>query len=383
MLAKMEFLMKYCFILLSLFMSGCITVHNPIPEGYVGPLATIDDSFKVHSSRTASMFYIQKIDGKNVLNSFSKSYDASYGKNGILVTEGHSHQLPALKIKLSLSGETVHGAPIGYILNAGSNYIVRGDIEFEPEDNKHYLISGELTKDSSAIWIENLKGNIVSDVVLVVGDSENSKIIPSSQYVREASHTANITGEKKQDRASLFSQIRGGESLALVTEKVGKPDIITYNKANFFTGRSSSVDYEYSGLGKIRFSNHDKKAENVLRVFPEVGISLDELTNPLESSGLTLQHVAKEYFKKDTLSEEELDKVAEAIWKNRHTEDNYTKDAVAWLIKVIGKQGNSRYYNLVNTLNNKNLYDNKITKYATKTLKILKPSSLNQFKYSE
>ena len=84
------------------------------------------------------------------------------------------------------------------------------------------------------------------------------------------------------------------------------------------------------------------------------------LATQLESSGMTLQHIAKEYYKREVLSEEELDKVASAIWTNRNTEENYTIDAVAWLIKVIGKQGASRYYGLINALNNKNKYSRKI-----------------------
>jgi len=373
--------MKYFFFICVLFLSGCAATYNPIPEGYTGSIATVDDSFKILSSRTAEMFFIQKVDGKGVMNTFDKSYDASYGKNGILITEGFSHQLPVKKNRLLLSGETVHGAPIGYILNAGSNYMVRGEVEFMPEAGQYYLISGSLSKERSAVWIENLKGDIVSDVVLVIGDSKKSTVIPSSQYIMD--NRSHDSRNEKQDKTVLFSNISGGESLALVTEKIGEPDSTTYNKANFFTQRPASIDYKYRGLGVIRFTSHEKKAGSVLRVFPEINKDNESLAAQLDSSGLTLQHVAKEYFKKDNLSEAELDKVEKTIWKNRNAEDDYTKDAVAWLIKVIGKQGDSRYYSLINTLTDKDRYDSKITRYANKALKVIEPSSTNQFYFSD
>jgi hypothetical protein len=368
--------------LLCLLLGGCSTLHNPVPKGYSGPLATIDDSFKIHSSKTADMFYIQKVNNKDVVNTHRKSFGASSGQGGALVTQGHSHQLPALKTKLILSGETMHGAPIGYLFNAGSNYLVRGEVDFIPEANKHYLISGELSKERSAVWIENLKGDIVSQVVLIVEDNKESTVIPASQYEKKSGHSIISPSDEKKHKAALFSDISGGESIALVIEKIGKPDSVLYDDGNFFSNRRSHVDYVYDGLGKIRFSSRDKQAENVLRVFPELVINNEQLTNQLESSGLTLRHIAKEYYKKDTLSEMELDKIAGAIWDNRNKEDNYTEDAVAWLMKVIGKQGNSRYYSLISTLNDKKQYSSKISRYATKVLDQLEPSNINQFKYA-
>lgn len=371
--------MKYGFFALVMLLGGCVTTHNPIPEGYSGPLITIDDSFKSLGSRKAEMFYIQKINNKDVENAHRKSFSASSGQSGVLVTQGYSHKLPAMKTKLLLSGEIMHGAPIGYLFNSGSNYVVRGEIEFSPEVNKHYLISGELSKERSAVWVENINGDIVSEVVLLVKGNETPSITPASIFIEESDHAAHSLSDVKEDKITLFSNISGGESLTLVITKVGEPDSISYDDGNFFSQRRPHIDYIYSGLGKIRFTSRNKKAENVLRVFPSIADDSGLLTAHLESSGMTLQHIAKEYYKRDALSEEELDKVATAIWSNRNTEDSYTADGVAWLIKVIGKQGNSRYYSLINALNDKDKYSRKIVGYANKILKNLEPSNINQF----
>ncbi|NMM41215.1 hypothetical protein [Pseudoalteromonas arctica] len=371
--------MKYSFIILSLLLSGCVTTHNPIPEGYTGPLSTIDDSFKISSSQTAGMFYIQKVNGKDVVNAYTKSYSASSGQNGALNTQGYSHRLPAVKTKLLLSGEIMHGAPVGYLFNSDANYVVSGEIEFLPEVNKHYLVSGELNKQRSAVWIEDINGDIVSQVVVLSEGNTTPTIESTNSFIAKNTDTTRSSHGVKKDKLALFSNIKGGESLDLVLAKIGEPDSIVYDKGNFFTMRRSHFEYVYNELGKIQFTERDKQAGYVLRVFPNIFDGSTQLTNQLESSGLTLQHIAKEYYKRDELSELELDKVASAIWKNRYQEDSYTIDAVAWLIKVIGKQGNNRYYSLLNTLNDKNEYDSKIVRYAKSNLEQLEPSSVNQF----
>jgi hypothetical protein len=374
--------MKYLILALSLMLGGCVTLHNPIPKDYSGSLANVHDSFKVHSSRSADIFYIKQINNKDVINAFWKTNRASIGQNGQLMTQGHSHRIPTRKNKLLLSGETTHGAPIGYVLNAGSNYVVQGELEFTAEKDKHYLISGELSKKRSAVWIEDIDGNIVSDVIEIIAGSEKSTIVSANEYNKVNNRThKQIRGLK--DRVALFSNITMGENIDLVEAKIGAPDKISYDKGNFLTGRKGHFDHLYDGLGKIRFNTYGKSASTVLKVFPEIADNDQQMAYQLNTSGQTLQHIAREYYKKNSLSQVELDQIAFTIWKNRNTNDDYTEDAVAWLIKVIGKQGNNRYYSLINTLSDRKQFSYKITRYAVLVLDQLNPSSINQFEYLE
>ncbi|WP_299494174.1 hypothetical protein [uncultured Shewanella sp.] len=374
--------MKYCVLIISLLLGGCVSYHSPIPKDYSGPITTIDDSFTIQSSRTADMFYIEKINNKNVYNAARASSGASAGKNGLLITRGYTHRLPAAETTLFLSGATMHGAPIGYILNAGSNYGVQGEVIFKPEADKHYLVSGELTQEHSSVWIEDMHGNIVSDVVLLEEDQKESRIVAAKDFEVNTNNIHIPLEAVQQNKFTLFSQISGGESLALVLSKIGEPDSTLYDSGNFFSQRPSHIDYIYDGLGKIRFTTFKKQAQNVLKVMPEISRDPELITTQLNVTGIRLQYIAKEYYKNNQLSEVELDKIADTIWKNRHAEDSKTEDAVAWLMKVIGKQQGHRYYNLISTLTDKSTFSSKITRYAAQVLGQLTPSSISQYQFA-
>ena len=118
--------------------------------------------------------------------------------------------------------------------------------------------------------MEDINGDIVSQVVSLVKGSETPSITPADIYIEINGQTSHSSSDVKKDNVTLFSSISGGESLALVIAKVGEPDSVHYDKGNFFTQRRPHLDYVYSGLGKIRFSSRNKKAESVLRVFTSI-----------------------------------------------------------------------------------------------------------------
>ena len=41
-------------------------------------------------------------------------------------------------------------------------YFVEGDVEVDIKEREVYFVKGELSKEYSAIWLENSKGEIVS-----------------------------------------------------------------------------------------------------------------------------------------------------------------------------------------------------------------------------
>lgn len=377
--------MRCLLVLVSLLLTGCVSYQSTIPKGYNGPLAIVDDSFTVHSSRTADMFVIEKADNKNVINAIVLSRGASTNKGGVLLTQGYSHKLPVLKNKLVLLGHTTHGAPIGYMLNAGSNYEVSGEVEFTPEEGQHYLVSGELSKESSSVWIENINGEIVTDVIYLEKGKKQSVKMASTAFLAMTSIKRNPKKTFKNEeakRVAVFSQIRGGESLKRVLAKLGEPDSTRYDDGNIFTRRPSHIDYIYNGLGKVRFTSFQEQARSVLRIFVETSEQSGPDLVQLETTGITLRNVAKAYYTQSSLSQAELDKIADTIWQNRFKEDNYTEDAVAWLMKVIGKQRANRYYNLIYALTEKKTYSRKIRRYADKVLSQLNQVDIQQYQFA-
>jgi hypothetical protein len=71
--------------------------------------------------------------------------------------------VPATRAVLHLHGTTYFAAPILAI--SGKNYSVEGDVEVDLKPGGRYFVKGVLSKNYSAVWLEDSKGNIVSDKV--------------------------------------------------------------------------------------------------------------------------------------------------------------------------------------------------------------------------
>ncbi|MDK2594871.1 hypothetical protein [Pseudoalteromonas obscura] len=371
--------MRYLLLITCLFLAACKTTHNPIPENYTGPVSKVDDSFQIKGRSSADMFYISKVDGKSVYNAANSTFSATSGQGSNLRARGYTHQVTTLSQKLHLVGQTVFAAPINQLFNSGSSFEVRGDISFIPEENTHYIVGGELNESRSAVWIEDLFGKIVSPVIYIEEQGSEPKQLSAAEYYS----LTNKTYALNSDLAEQFAQIKGGESVGRVTAKLGEPSSKNYMKANLFSARQAYYEYSYKGLGVVRFTAYGQEAGYVIHVKPQISISKSTNLNELLSTqGGTLQHIAKKYYQMDELTVEQLDQIANTIWQNRHSSNALTLDGVAWLIKTLAKQGNNRYYSLIEVLCDTEQYKRKITRHARKSLTLLTPSNTNQFKYS-
>lgn len=355
--------------IISFLMFGCMSYTSSIPEGYTGELATIDDSFQRLSRSKASFYYIKLIDGEPIHNSLTASSAASNGKGSQLIAMGASRSIPIKPINLYLIGQVHHSAPIGYIFSSTSNYIIEGEVNFTPKKNEKYLINGSLSEDYSAVWIEDINGNVVSKVIEKRGLSHVS-IIDSGLQPQK------IELSKKE----LFLKLASGESENLVVSKLGKPDKITKYGGNFLIEKPPSVTYQYEGLGSIQFSAQKSAALFIERVTPNIEWSDDisSIKMQLNSTGATLQSLAKGYYQQDHIKIEVLDLFAEKIWTEKKNEDPYVIDAVSWLCKVLAKSNNSRYRSILQNIATE-ANENKLRKHAKNSLDLLPVTDVDQF----
>lgn len=151
-----------CLFILVLLV-GCETPPL-IPDDYDGPVARVFDTVNNTTNTSAHFFELHKVDGKRVDGSSSSSMAASYGQGSILTIVHESREIPAgTELKLTLYGARRYAAPILEIING--SYKVHGDILFTPEINKSYIVNGKLSKEYSAIWLEDVKGNIISNKI--------------------------------------------------------------------------------------------------------------------------------------------------------------------------------------------------------------------------
>lgn len=165
--------MRKLSIIIAIFiLTGCVLHHRPLPDNYAGDTAMIADSFLRLSEGGANMYFIKSINGKPILNSVITSGDASYGQGLKLRALGETRRVLVKELTLHLVAEVYNSAPIVSIFTAGSNYIVEGSIRFTPKVNEKYIVKGKLTKNYSAVWLEDINGNIVSDTIEKKGSSK-------------------------------------------------------------------------------------------------------------------------------------------------------------------------------------------------------------------
>ncbi|MFT6046889.1 MAG: hypothetical protein ACI9WC_002600 [Arenicella sp.] len=154
--------MKYLLLVIVFFIQGCAT-FTPVPEGYAGPLVTIEDTSNIVSNTKVQFFELVKVDARNVSSSSYETRVLNEG-SGISMTPVISkRQVPALKSTLSIQGVTYFAAPILAI--GGGNFNVKGDVDMELKEDETYSVRGELSKTYSAVWVEDSKGNVVSQKI--------------------------------------------------------------------------------------------------------------------------------------------------------------------------------------------------------------------------
>jgi hypothetical protein len=140
-------------------LGGCATFTSPIPENYNGPVSTIKDSIKSHSSHKADFFYLSHVDEKRIEDSRSRTLRVNYGRGMNMTPVVLERKVPSRLSTFKIFGRTEYAAPILALTN--TVYQVSGDVKFSPEKDRTYIVKGELGEDYSAVWIEDAETNAV------------------------------------------------------------------------------------------------------------------------------------------------------------------------------------------------------------------------------
>jgi hypothetical protein len=114
------------------------------------------------------MFALLEVDGNRIENAFGASANASHGRGASLTTVYPERQVQVRAMKVRLQGSHATGAPIHAMASqlAGTFFSVEGVVDFTPKANGRYAVKGELKKEKSSVWIEDLEtGQPVTAVV--------------------------------------------------------------------------------------------------------------------------------------------------------------------------------------------------------------------------
>jgi hypothetical protein len=152
----------------ALVLTGCASYEKPVPEGYSGPVATVADSGQVQSSRLVHIFELTQVDGRRLQGSHLATLQANQGRGFSQTPAILSNQVPARELRVRLEAATVYAAPILAMTNP--TCMVKGEVQFKAEPEKRYRVTGALTPEQCAVWIEDAStGAVVTEKVVAKG----------------------------------------------------------------------------------------------------------------------------------------------------------------------------------------------------------------------
>lgn len=143
-------------------LGGCATLSEPVPTGYKGPVVAVSDTGSREDSTKAQFFALLEIDGNEVMNSIRETRSASYGQGFALTTKYTTRNVPVRPMKVKLTGTHQTAAPIHEIASrmAGTFFSVDGVVDFRPVAGRQYIVTGELKKERSCVWIADIETRV-------------------------------------------------------------------------------------------------------------------------------------------------------------------------------------------------------------------------------
>ncbi|HTQ13831.1 MAG TPA: hypothetical protein VMH86_08140 [Rhizomicrobium sp.] len=133
-----------------LVLAGCVS--DPMPEGYSGPRANIEDSYSPRSGDGANFFFVAQVNGKDVYNALRRTIDVNNGNGFSLRPVVYARDLPAGPATLTIEGQSHYAAPI--IALFSHNDDISGVVHVTLEAGHNYRVLGEMDGEHCAVWIE-------------------------------------------------------------------------------------------------------------------------------------------------------------------------------------------------------------------------------------
>lgn len=238
-------------------LSGCgITYQPTIPPEYNGPRATIIDTYNRTGGGSAHFFVMNSLNANRNIDALNLS--AGRGQGNSLTLVGMHREVPAQTLKISLVGLSYYAAPIAGIFASDGDFSIRGEIELAAQPNQTYLITGDINKTTSAVWVEDMYGNVVSDKLTINNESEVTKLIKLASQEQK-------TKIESLSPEVFFRNIKQGEPVDFVESKLGKADKTKLEESSFFSTEPDYVIHSYEGVGKIYYSEHKGQPRYVLK----------------------------------------------------------------------------------------------------------------------
>lgn len=347
----------FVLLIVNLTLAGCYSLNNyeiPIIDQY--NKATLYDSYQVYSSSRVEFFFVSRIDGKNAYNAYIKSSNASQGMGALMLNYGIHRDIPSRAVRLELTASTGSAAPVVSLFHSSTKQL-KGEITFYPEQDQIYQVNGFTSDAYSALWIEDINGKIVSDIVERSGNAaDNAEMHAMLDFEGRKA-------DRNRSTAEQFLNLRGGDSQSLLVAKLGKPALEETIESNRSINR---LAYHYDGLGKVYFGT---MTEDPYTSFIRPDFNLIAFEEALTTKNpLMLQAFARFYYKNGELNEARLDAIAQTLLSWHKSDNPNIVESNAYFCRTLGKSGNLRYQPLLARLAADKSSHKKLQRYAEAAL---------------
>ncbi len=143
----------------ALCVSGCASYYNPMvraekPGAIIAAAATVIDTSKREGGTRAQLFYISKVDGKEIVNALNATSKFNYGKGMAVQPITPKRAVPGnMMLTLEICAETYNGAPILDLFRTDQKKCEVLSRSFEP--NKTYYVTGRIEGNAATVEIVN------------------------------------------------------------------------------------------------------------------------------------------------------------------------------------------------------------------------------------
>lgn len=130
----------------------------------------IRDSAVANTDSQVDFFYVNRIGGRKISESRGTTRNVNYGRGFVMDPVVVDRRVLAEPTEFEIVGRTEYAAPI--LAFSKKVYEVKGTVRFTPVNGKVYIVTGTLSEDYSAVWIEDAETHeIVGEKIEIQGSA--------------------------------------------------------------------------------------------------------------------------------------------------------------------------------------------------------------------
>lgn len=156
-------------------LAGCSSTEfvSPIPSGYKGPTAKITDSYSHNSGSSAYFFVVKAIDGLPIEDSGHRTEKELGGRTSRMSPQIAARWVRAEEQTFTIAGFVQHVSKTQGMF--GEKMEVGGEVTFTPEPNGRYVVKGKLSETGSSVWIQDVRGRVVTEKITFTPEETASR----------------------------------------------------------------------------------------------------------------------------------------------------------------------------------------------------------------